>query len=126
MSEERWGEKWHVGDRIRYGHPVRDQLVEGEIKDRKWTRINKDAYNFIVLADGEDKTYVIGSDRVQPVTDEPLPQVPPAPLRVGPKETTFSPEVSDDRDEARKEARKRASQQEQPPENPAEQVPPGA
>ncbi|MHA7241469.1 hypothetical protein [Arthrobacter sp. TMS1-12-1] len=127
MSEERWGEKWHVGDRIRYGHPRRDQIVEGEIKKREWTRIKKkDAYNFTVLADGENETYVIGADRVQPVTDEPLPQAPPAPLRIEPKEETFDPIVSADRKEARKEARKKASQPQDSPEDSEAQAPPTA
>ena len=125
MSEERWGEKWRIGDRIRYGHPARNQIVEGEIKERSWTRINKKAaFQFRVLADGEDKTYVIGADRVQPVTDEPLPQGPSAPLRVGPRESTFSPEVSEDRKDARKEARKRASQPENSPKDAETQAPP--
>lgn len=100
---------------------ARNQIVEGAITERNWTVINKkDAYNFSVVTDCEEKTYVIGTNKVQPVTDEPLPQVPPAPLRVGPKETGFSPQVSDDRDEDRKEARKRASQQEDSPQDSAE------
>ncbi|MFJ6003883.1 hypothetical protein [Arthrobacter sp. NPDC092385] len=127
MNEQRRGEQWHPGNRIRYVHPGRSQLVEGEIKERSWGRDRgKPIYLFTVVADGEEDSYVIGPERVQPVTDEPLPQVTPAPLRVGPKPTTFSPQVSDDRDEERKEARKRAAQSKESPEDAEDQAPPTA
>lgn len=79
MEETRWGEEWNIGDRVRYGHPDpgRTDFVEGAIKDKSWGREKgKPIYLFLVRADGEETDWVIGPDRLQAITDEPLP-VPP-------------------------------------------------
>jgi hypothetical protein len=56
MNEERWGEQWNVGDRVRYHHPdpSRNQTVEGTIVDKSWGREGGEPiYHFTVVADGE-------------------------------------------------------------------------
>lgn len=79
MEEERWGEEWHIGDRIRYRHPALNYLVEGVIKNRSWGRDKgKPIYHFTVLADGENESFVIGPAGVLPITSDPLPS-PPSP-----------------------------------------------
>lgn len=74
MSEERLGEKWNVGDRIRYPHPNPSNrgTVEGTIVDKTWGRDKGTAiYNFTVRADGERDTWVIGPHVIQHATGEP-------------------------------------------------------
>ncbi|TLM83647.1 hypothetical protein FDW83_09310 [Pseudarthrobacter sp. NamE2] len=76
MSEERHGEKWNIGDRIRYPHPNPDsrRTVEGTILDKTWGRESgTPIYHFTVKADGETETWVIGPNVIQPATGAPTP-----------------------------------------------------
>lgn len=75
MSEERLGEEWNTGDRIRYPHPnpSSPRTVEGTIVDKTWGRERGTAiYHFTVRADGETETWVIGPRVIQPATGAPI------------------------------------------------------
>lgn len=73
MTEERWGEQWNVGDRIRYHHPdpSRHQTVEGTIVDKSWGRDGGEPiYHFTVVADGETSGWIVGPRNIQSATGE--------------------------------------------------------
>lgn len=91
MNEERLGEQWNVGDRVRYQHPdpSRHQTVEGTIVNKSWGRdAGQPIYHFTVIADGETLGWVVGPRNIQhPTGESPVavrergsdthPQMPP-------------------------------------------------
>ncbi|ASN20120.1 hypothetical protein [Arthrobacter sp. YN] len=69
MNEERWGEQWKIGQRIRYSHPDpdRNEIVDGVIKDRHWGRDKGEPiFHFSVLADNETDQWIVDPKHIQP------------------------------------------------------------
>ncbi|WP_157371508.1 hypothetical protein [Angustibacter sp. Root456] len=68
MPEERWGEKWQVGDRVtvwnHYEEPSR--LRHGVIVNRSWGRERgKPIYWFTLQLEGVEGTWVFGPGALQ-------------------------------------------------------------